>query len=106
MLTNVFRSDDISGGIELIKKMSRLLCGCVLTLTIDYPCVAQSPRQPSITLEQAVADALSNYPEIRAARARAEAANAGIDLARTSYLPRTDLLWQENRATSNNVFGL
>ncbi|HWO02026.1 MAG TPA: TolC family protein, partial [Blastocatellia bacterium] len=59
-----------------------------------------------MTLEQAVAASLSNYPEIRAARARAEAANAGIDLAKTLYLPRTDLLWQENRATSNNIFGL
>ena len=27
-------------------------------------------------------------------------------MARTAYLPRADLLWQENRATRNNVFGL
>jgi outer membrane protein len=90
----------------LIKKMSWLLCGCLLSLVLEYRCLAQASSQQSITLEQAVAASLSNYPEIRAARARAEAANAGIDLAKTSYLPRTDLLWQENRATSNNVFGL
>jgi outer membrane protein len=59
-----------------------------------------------MTLEKAVDTALTNYPEIRAARARADAANAGVELAKTSYLPRTDLLWQENRATANNVFGL
>jgi len=78
----------------------------VLPLIFDPTCLAQAPSPPPITLEKAVEAALTNYPEIRAARARAEAANAGIDLAKTSYLPRTDLLWQENRATSNNVFGL
>src|SRR6267378_5408724 len=86
--------------------MSWLLCGCLLSLAPAYRCLAQTSTQQSITLEQAVAAALSNYPEIPAARARAEAANAGIDLAKTLYLPRTDLLWQENRATGNNVFGL
>jgi outer membrane protein TolC len=65
----------------------------------------QTPLQP-LTLNQAVDLALSNYPSIRAAQAQAAAASAGIELARTAYLPRTDLLWQENRATRNNVFGL
>jgi outer membrane protein TolC len=36
----------------------------------------------------------------------AEAASAGVDLARSAYLPRTDLLLTANRATRNNVFGL
>ncbi|HSB08604.1 MAG TPA: TolC family protein [Blastocatellia bacterium] len=39
-------------------------------------------------------------------RSRGAGAEAGIDLARTAYLPRTDLLWQENRASRNNIFGL
>ncbi len=90
----------------MIKKTSGLFCWCLLSLTVRNTCPAQSPAPQPMNLEQAVAAALRNYPEIRAARARAEAANAGIDLAKTSYLPRTDLLWQENRATSNNVFGL
>src|SRR5262249_16774469 len=34
------------------------------------------------------------------------AATAGIEVSQTAYMPRTDLLWQENRATRNNVFGL
>ena len=83
-----------------------LLLYCYLLLTFDLSCLAQAPGQPPITLEKAVDTALTNYPEIRAARARAEAAGAGIELAKTAYLPRTDLLWQENRATSNNIFGL
>jgi outer membrane protein TolC len=37
---------------------------------------------------------------------RALASKEGISLSRTAYLPRTDLLWQSNRATRNNIFGL
>jgi len=29
-----------------------------------------------------------------------------VGVARTAYVPRLDLLWQANRATRNNVFGL
>jgi outer membrane protein TolC len=67
---------------------------------------AQQPQTQPLTLNQAVDLALSNYPSIRATQAQAKAAAASIEVARTAYLPRTDLLWQENRATRNNVFGL
>ena len=60
----------------------------------------------SLTLDQAIEFALSHYPSVRAALAQASATSAGVDLARTAYLPRTDLVWQANRATRNNVFGL
>ena len=63
---------------------------------------APSLDQP-ITLESAVDLALRNYPAIRSAQARAEAAQAGVDFAGTAYLPRLDLLWQSVRATRNNV---
>jgi outer membrane protein TolC len=49
--------------------------------------------------------ALRNYPAVRAARERIEVAGAGVDLADTAYLPRVDLLWQELRATRNNISG-
>ena len=88
-----------------MKRTLSLLC-CLLLLTFHRTSLAQTPGSPPITLEKAVDTSLTNYPEIRAARAREEAAKAGIEVAKTSYLPRTDLLWQENRATSNNVFGL
>jgi outer membrane protein len=68
--------------------------------------LAQEPLPRTLTLEQAVERAQKNYPAIRAARAQSQSAEAGIELARTSFLPRADLLWQENRATRNNVFGL
>jgi outer membrane protein TolC len=82
-------------------------------LGLCFVCVAQAglasaqtanPPQP-LKLDAAVELALTNYPAIRTAQAQAAAAKANIDLARTAYLPRLDLLYQENRATRNNVFG-
>jgi outer membrane protein len=65
----------------------------------------KAPEKP-LTLDQAVDFALANYPTVRASMERALASKEGVSLSRTSYLPRTDLLWQSNRATRNNIFGL
>ncbi|HZQ94160.1 MAG TPA: TolC family protein [Candidatus Sulfotelmatobacter sp.] len=62
------------------------------------------PDKP-LSLDQAIDFALVNYPAVRASMERAAASNAGVSLSRTAYLPRTDLLWQSNRATRNNIFG-
>jgi outer membrane protein len=59
-----------------------------------------------ITLPEAVDSALKHYPSIRASQQQTAAAIAAIQLARTAYLPRADVLAQLNRATRNNVFGL
>jgi outer membrane protein len=64
------------------------------------------PSTPPLTLEAAVGYAISHYPAIRSALERRAAAHAGIGLARTAYLPSTNALWQGNRATRNNIFGL
>jgi len=67
---------------------------------------AQTPTPPQpLKLDAAVELALANYPAIKTAQAQAAAAKANIGLARTAYLPRLDLLYQENQATRNNVFG-
>ncbi len=90
------------------RKKSRPAWGkiCLLLFVLSPNCFAQESAQQPLKLEQAVEIALKNYPSIRAAQAQAQAAGANVDLARTSYLPRADLLWQQNRATRNNVFGL
>src|SRR5215467_8158969 len=67
---------------------------------------ASELAKQTFTLEQAVDFALKNYPAVRASMERSRAAEAGVGVARTSYLPRTDLLWQTNRATDNNITGL
>ncbi len=68
---------------------------------------AASPlRAEELSLEAAVQLALKNYPAVRVATESVSASQAGVGLARTSYLPRADFLWQTNRATRNKVFGL
>lgn len=69
-------------------------------------CLAQTAAPRTVTLVQAVELAWKNYPALRAVMADKRAAEAEVEQARTSFLPRADLLWQENRATRNNVFGL
>ena len=64
-----------------------------------------APSTP-IRIDAAVALALEHYPAVRAAAAQVDATEAGVNLARTATLPRADLLWQQNRATRNNVAGL
>lgn len=66
----------------------------------------ERPLARTFTLEQAANYALAHYPAMRSAREQVSAARGGVDLARTRYLPRLDSLWQSNRATANNTFGL
>src|SRR5262245_50946330 len=77
-----------------------LICGC--------PVLAQSDQQKTkvFMLEEAVEFALKNYPAVRASLERVHSAEAGVSVARTNYLPRTEVLWQSNRATDNNIAGL
>src|SRR5713101_7317576 len=77
----------------------------VLTLTVLVGLPAAAQPAP-LTLEQAVNQALDKYPAVRVSIEQVSAASAGINLARTVYLPRADFLGQLNRATHNNVFGL
>lgn len=80
---------------------------CLSAFAIVRAVPAQPPAPPAaVTLSQAVEDALRNYPSIRVSQEQINAAAAGIQLARTAYLPRVDMLAQANRATRNNVFGL
>lgn len=67
---------------------------------------AQAQAPLSLTMLDAIELARKNYPALKVVRARAEGAEAGVGLARAAYVPRLDVLWQANRATRNNVFGL
>ncbi len=66
--------------------------------------VADTPSQP-LTLDRAIQYANEHYPAIRAALAQIDVSTADVSVARGSYLPRLDAVWQSNRATANNVFG-
>lgn len=57
-------------------------------------------------MERVVATALERYPATRIPEANVRAAAAGIQLARTAYLPQLNAIAGVNRATRNNVLGL
>lgn len=85
-----------------------LLCGIAAVALLVSLAEAQSapPQTTRLTLAQALAAAQANYPRIRVSAAQQAAAEAGVSVARAAYLPRADVLWQTNRATANNVYGL
>lgn len=67
----------------------------------------QTPGPPAkLTLAAAIDAAQANFPRVRAALEQQRAAQAAVGVARSAYLPHTDVLWQTNRATANNIYGL
>src|SRR5262245_63862480 len=87
-------------------KTSSLLLPLAFLSLLSVVAPAQGRQPLNLSFEQAVELASKNYPAIRAAQAQRQSAEAGVDLARANYLPRADMLWQQNRASRNNVFGL
>jgi outer membrane protein TolC len=77
----------------------------VSLLTMPANGQTASPPQPAtngpLTLALVIQEADAKYPAIRAAQEQQEAARNAIGVAKTAYLPRADVLWQTNRATTN-----
>ncbi|HEX6502836.1 MAG TPA: TolC family protein [Terriglobales bacterium] len=95
--------------LRLLERTTFVVFLLGLVLTGQAICWAQNSARPPerpLTLDQSVDYAIANYPAVRASMERALASKEGVSLSRTAYLPRTDLLWQSNRATRNNIFGL
>jgi outer membrane protein len=95
----------------MIRRFTQITTGLLALLLVTSATAAAQPQPTSsptasLTLDQAIREAIERYPAVQEQRARARAAEEGIAVARTGYLPRVDLLWQGNRATHNNVFGL
>lgn len=94
----------------------RILAVVLLSLLLPGAAFAGGQMQPApqppqaatapLTLREAVTRALDNYPAVRAALANIQVSAAGVDQARTTYLPRADVIWLMNRATHNNIPGL
>jgi outer membrane protein TolC len=68
--------------------------------------LASAASAQTLSISRTVETALHNYPAVQVSQEQIAAAAAGIQLARTAYLPRIDGLAQVNRATRNNVFGM
>lgn len=66
--------------------------------------LAQSPAP--VTIGAAIDAAVKDFPIVTETAARAAAATEAVRESRAAYVPRLDALWQLNRASRNNVFGL
>src|SRR5213594_792885 len=104
------RISETAGHPNMQKQKRRCRFGVTVTVGIMFLTnlmgqAQQAPATP-MSIRQAVDSAVKNYPAVFVSQEQVNAAAAGIDLARTAYLPRVDSLAQVNRATRNNTFGL
>lgn len=65
-----------------------------------------APVYAQWSLPDVVRAAGQRYPAVEISLAKMAEAAAGVQLARTSYMPKADYLLHVNRATRNNVFGM
>src|SRR2546430_15445374 len=81
------------------------LCGLTVLACLVNPArvLAQTAPPESLTINDAIQSALKNYPAIRERRARAQAAEETIGVARTAYLPRLDMVWQGEGAAPHHT---
>ncbi len=92
-----------------IKGSALFMLGLMLMIWPSPDEVQAQPRDlphSAMTIDQAIQFGIDHYPSVRASLARVSAAQSGVDLTRTAYLPRLDLGFQGTRATFNNVSGL
>jgi outer membrane protein len=73
-------------------------------VSLSGPLLAQSPTP--VTIGAAIEAAVKDFPTVTEATARAAAATEAVRESRAAYVPRLDAVWQLNRASRNNVFGL
>jgi outer membrane protein len=95
--------------VPVLACASAFAAAAICVSSNPFAALAQTERaigQGKLTLAQVIDLARDNYPAIQAAQAQQRAAQGAVGVARTAYLPRADLLWQTNRATANNIYGL
>ncbi|HUK35422.1 MAG TPA: TolC family protein [Vicinamibacterales bacterium] len=85
--------------------MKRFLCAAAVAAGALVAADAMAQPPEVFTLDRAIQYATDHYPTIKAALEQVNASSAGVDVARSAYLPRFDSLWQSNRGTANNIFG-
>jgi outer membrane protein len=90
----------------MMRKIQVGLFSLLLILVSGRNLPAQTPPAHPLTLGEAIDYALAHYPAVRAALEQVESARNGVALARTSYLPQVNPIYQANRATQNQVVGI
>jgi outer membrane protein TolC len=85
-------------------------CFAILLVAVLFPGLSagqtNNPPPKVLTLEDALDYALQHYPAVRASLEQGSAARAGITLARAQYLPFLNGVYQDSRATQNQVPGI
>jgi outer membrane protein TolC len=90
----------------MIRKLPARLLSLLLIIVAGQKLLAQALPPHPLTLDEAIDYALAHYPAVRAALEKVESARNGVALARTSYLPQVNPIYQANRATQNQVAGI
>ena len=93
---------------EASSKALSFIASCFVALLVSASLLAQTPAAPSriFTLDQAIEYALAHYPAVRASLEQVNAAHAGVSVARAQYLPSLSGIYQDSRATQNQVSGI
>jgi outer membrane protein len=85
-------------------------CHAILLALVLLPCFSvgqtNSASPKTLTFEDALQYALEHYPAVRVSLEQVSAAHAGVTLARTQYLPQLSGVYQDSRATQNQVPGI
>lgn len=89
-----------------ISRVPAIALFCVLVMPIFSGAQADNSGARALTLEDAVSYALQHYPAVRASLEELRAAHAGVSLARVQYLPALSGVYQDSRATQNQVPGV
>src|SRR5437764_6043422 len=96
----------VQNATRCLRKIAVSLGMAFLAAASSFANPPEKPEPKKFTLSEAVAFALKNYPSVRAAIERIRSAHARVGLESTNYLPTSSLLWQSNRGTANNIYGL
>src|SRR5690349_4104630 len=90
------------------RRMALNATAVLLFVGLSLPtCGQTNPTTPrTFSLEDALNYALQNYPAVRASLEQVNAARAGTRFARAQYLPSLSGVYEESRATQNQVAGI
>ena len=103
------RSAEAGSSVRLRFTLSSFAVLCALCSTCaaapPQTAAAVAPSKP-LTVQEAISYALAHYPAVQAAIQRYVAAREGVGLAKTSYLPSLNMIYQDARTTRNAVAGV
>jgi outer membrane protein TolC len=83
-----------------------VLPGLVTAFIAGLSGAARAQAPVPVTIGAAIESAVKDLPAVAESAARAAAATEAVRESRAAYVPRLDAIWQLNRASRNNVFGL